>query len=264
MEKNKKKISLSDKEALELIVKEAKKQGASDVDVIMSKSKGLSASIRYGKEETIERFDSFDIGLRVFVGKNSSISSNLITSDNLIKISQKAVEMAKIAPEDKFSSIATNEMLELNPINSSLDIQSFDKTELETRELINNACEVEEYALSLSNNLKSDGAEASWAHNEIKLVTSNGFFGGKKSSVNSISTVIIAEKNNKMERDYDFSSKIFLNDLLSPKEIGEKAAKRALSKIGSVKPKTGNYPIIFDQGSRSIWVILHQLLTDHQ
>ncbi len=246
MEKNKKQVSLSDNEALELLVKEAKKNGASDVDVLMSKSRGLSASIRNGKEETIERYDSFDVGLRAFVGKkSSSISSNLITSDNLIKISQKAVEMAKIAPEDKFSSIATNEMLELNPINSSLDIQSFDKTELETRELINNACEVEEYALSLSNNLKSDGAEASWAHNEIKLVTSNGFFGGKKSSVNSISTVIIAEKNNKMERDYDFSSKIFLNDLLSPKEIGEKAAKRALSKIGSVKPKTGNYPIIF-------------------
>ena len=118
MEKNKKKISLSDKEALELIVKEAKKQGASDVDVIMSKSKGLSASIRYGKEETIERYDSFDIGLRGFVGKKtSSISSNLITKDNLIKISRKAVEMAKIAPEDKYASIASSEMLEMNPVN---------------------------------------------------------------------------------------------------------------------------------------------------
>ena len=247
MEKNKKKISLSDKEALELIVKEAKKQGASDVDVIMSKSKGLSASIRYGKEETIERYDSFDIGLRVFVGKkNSSISSNLITKDNLIKISRKAVEMAKIAPEDKYASIASSEMLEMNPVNSSLDIESFDKTETEIFDLINNACKVEEYALKLSKNLKSDGAEASWGHNEIKLVTSNGFFGRKKSSVNSISAVMIAEKNNKMERDYDFSSKVFLNDLQTPKKIGEKAANRALSKIGSTKPKTGNYPIIFD------------------
>ena len=48
--------------------------------------------------------------------------------------------MAKIAPEDKYASIASSEMLEMNPVNSSLDIESFDKTETEIFDLINNAC----------------------------------------------------------------------------------------------------------------------------
>ena len=59
-----------------------------------------------------------------------------------------------------------------------------------------------------------------------------------------------------MERDYDFSSKVFLNDIQTPKKIGEKAANRALSKIGSTKPRlnvdiwSGNHP--FYTGSQKI------------
>jgi PmbA protein len=84
-------------------------------------------------------------------------------------------------------------------------------------------------------------------------MTSNGFFGSSKKSNHSVSVVVIAEKDGKMERDYDYSSKVFGQDLKNLNEIGLEAAKKTLARIGAIKPVTGKYPVIFDQRvSRSI------------
>ena len=84
-------------------------------------------------------------------------------------------------------------------------------------------------------------------------MTSNGFFGSTKKSNHSVSVVVIAEKNGKMERDYDYSSKVYGEDLKDGKKIGHEAAKKTLARIGAKKPVTGQYPVIFDpRVSRSI------------
>ena len=84
-------------------------------------------------------------------------------------------------------------------------------------------------------------------------MTSNGFFGSSKKSNHSVSVVVIAEKNGKMERDYDYSSKVYGEDLKDGEKIGREAAKKTLARIGAKKPVTGQYPVIFDpRVSRSI------------
>ncbi len=84
-------------------------------------------------------------------------------------------------------------------------------------------------------------------------MTSNGFFGSSKKSNHSVSVVVIAEKDGKMERDYDYSSKVFGKDLRNSNHIGIEAAKKTLARIGATKPLTGKYPVIFDpRVSRSI------------
>ena len=84
-------------------------------------------------------------------------------------------------------------------------------------------------------------------------MTSNGFFGSSKKSNHSVSVVVIAEKDGKMERDYAYSSKVYGEDLKEAKKIGDEAAKKTLARIGAKKPVTGQYPVIFDpRVSRSI------------
>ena len=84
-------------------------------------------------------------------------------------------------------------------------------------------------------------------------MTSNGFFGSSKKSNHSVSVVVIAEKSGKMERDYDYSSKVYGEDLKDGEKIGREAAKKTLARIGAKKPVTGQYPVIFDpRVSRSI------------
>ena len=73
---------------------------------------------RLGKDETIERYEDFDTGLRVFVGnKIASVSTNENSETAIKDVARRAVDMAKIAPQDDFSLIASQETLEEFPIH---------------------------------------------------------------------------------------------------------------------------------------------------
>jgi len=245
---------LNDKDIMNLLIDTALSNGASDADCILSRSRGVSLTRRLGKDENIERYEDFDTGLRVFVeNKIATVSTNESSETSIKDVAKRAVEMAKIAPRDEFSLIANKELLQNFPLNDQVLIDSYDDIEPSIDTIRNRASEVEEAALSVKGITNSDGADASWGEGETLLMTSNGFFGRSKKSNHSVSVVVIAEKDGKMERDYDYSSKVFGEDLTESSQIGFKAAKKALARIGAKKPITGKYPVIFDpRVSRSI------------
>ena len=245
---------LNDKDIMNLLIDTAVANGATSADCVLSRSRGVSITIRLGKDENIQRYEDFDTGLRVFVGnKISSVSTNENSEEALREVAKRAVEMAKIAPEDEYSFIASKELLQNFPIQEGIFIDSYDSVEPSVDLIRNRASEVEDIALSVKGITNSDGADSSWGEGETLLMTSNGFFGSSKKSNHSVSVVVIAEKNGKMERDYDYSSKVYGEDLKDGEKIGREAAKKTLARIGAKKPVTGQYPVIFDpRVSRSI------------
>ena len=245
---------LNDKDVMNILIDTALSNGATAADCVLSRSRGVSLTRRLGKDETIERYEDFDTGLRVFVGnKIASVSTNENSEVAIKEVAQRAVEMAKIAPQDNFSFIASQEIIQAFPIDDTISVDSYDEVEPSIDIIRDRATEVEDAALSVKGITNSDGADASWGEGETLLMTSNGFFGSSKKSNHSVSVVVIAEKDGKMERDYDYSSKVFGQDLKNLNEIGLEAAKKTLAKIGAIKPVTGKYPVIFDQRvSRSI------------
>jgi PmbA protein len=245
---------LNDKDVMNILIDTALSNGATAADCVLSRSRGLSLTRRLGKDETIERYEDFDTGLRVFVGnKIASVSTNDNSETAIRDVAKRAVDMAKIAPQDDFSLIASQETLNDFPIHNSISVDSYDEVEPSIDIIRDRAKEVEDSALSVKGITNSDGADASWGEGETLLMTSNGFFGSSKKSNHSVSVVVIAEKDGKMERDYDYSSKVFGKDLRNSNHIGIEAAKKTLARIGATKPLTGKYPVIFDpRVSRSI------------
>ena len=245
---------LNDKDVMNILIDTALSNGASAADCVLSRSRGLSLTRRLGKDETIERYEDFDTGLRVFVGnKIASVSTNDNSEAAIRDVAKRAVDMAKIAPQDDFSLIASQETLNDFPIHNSISVDSYDEVEPNIDIIRDRAKEVEDSALSVKGITNSDGADASWGEGETLLMTSNGFFGSSKKSNHSVSVVVIAEKDGKMERDYDYSSKVFGKDLRNSNQIGIEAAKKTLARMGATKPLTGKYPVIFDpRVSRSI------------
>ena len=245
---------LNDKDIMNLLIDTAIANGATSADCVLSRSRGVSITRRLGKDENIQRYEDFDTGLRVFVGnKISSVSTNENSEEALREVAKRAVEMAKIAPEDEYSFIASKELLQNFPIQEGIFIDSYDSVEPSVDIIRDRASEVEDIALSVKGITNSDGADSSWGEGETLLMTSNGFFGSSKKSNHSVSVVVIAEKNGKMERDYDYSSKVYGEDLKDGEKIGREAAKKTLARIGAKKPVTGQYPVIFDpRVSRSI------------
>ena len=87
----------------------AKAAGANGADAMLARGQNTNVSLRLGNVEAVERSEDFDIGLRVFVGnRTASVSTSQLDSKNIANLAERAVAMAKLAPEDPFVRLATD------------------------------------------------------------------------------------------------------------------------------------------------------------
>ncbi len=90
-------------------------------------------------------------------------------------------------------------------------------------------------------------AAAGYGRRRIHLAATNGFSAGYARSDRGLSCVAISGTGTGMERDYDYDSRVFQSDLRDAEEIGQTAAARAVERAGARKPRTGAYPVLFDE-----------------
>src|ERR1700712_3711044 len=99
-------------EILDSVLKAAKAAGADAADALLVENVSASVNYRLGKLEDVERAENYDLGLRVFVGqKVAFISSTDLSPDALAALPERAVTMARLAPEDKFAGLAPKDRL---------------------------------------------------------------------------------------------------------------------------------------------------------
>jgi PmbA protein len=243
----KKMPSLLDQSALadlaERLVQTAKRAGADAADAIAVRSVSLSVDVRDGAVEESQRSEGDDIGLRVLVGRKQAIvSTNDLKGDGHAALAERAIAMARAAPEDRFAGLADPIMLAKTfPDLDLLDAQMPDVGLLETR-----AHEAEAAGLAVKGVSKSGGASASAGIAGMVLVTSNGFHGSSIGSRHSISMSAIAGDGTGMETDYDFTSALHAADLEGAATIGRNAGERAVKRLNPRKVATRRVPIVFD------------------
>ncbi len=90
-------------------------------------------------------------------------------------------------------------------------------------------------------------ASASYSRRMIRLAATNGFSGGYTRTSRSTSAVAIAGEGLGMERDWCAESRVYQSDLPGAASIGTLAGERAVERLGARKPKTGAYPVLFDE-----------------
>src|SRR5215472_17197768 len=108
--------SLLDQTALldlaERLVAAARCAGADEADAIAVRSVSLAVELRDGAVEESERSESDDIGLRVLVGrKQAAVSTNDVKADGLDGLAERAVAMARAAPDDECAGLADAKLL---------------------------------------------------------------------------------------------------------------------------------------------------------
>src|SRR6187200_959645 len=93
------------------LVVAAKRAGADSADAVAVRGVSLSVDVRDGSVEESQRSEGDDLGLRVFVGaRQAVVSTNDIAADVDV-LAQRAVAMARIAPEDAFAGLADASLL---------------------------------------------------------------------------------------------------------------------------------------------------------
>jgi PmbA protein len=225
------------------LLAKAKRAGADAADALAVEGTSLSHARRLGKLEKLERAEGRDLGLRVFVGKRQAIvSSSDRSASALGELVERAIAMARAAPEDPFCGIAdASELAQTLP-----DLDMVDAVEPATEMLIERARVAEDSALAVAGVTNSEGAEASWSRNRIAFAASNGFSAAYGRSGHGVSVAVIAGEGTGMERDYDYSSVIHGADLESPAAVGKRAGERTVKRLKPRKVETTKVPIVFD------------------
>ncbi|MCH2396177.1 TldD/PmbA family protein [Oceanibaculum sp.] len=225
------------------LIAQAKKAGADAADAVLAEGESLSHGQRLGKLEKIERAEGKDLGLRVFIGQRSAtVSSTDFKKDALREAVERAIAMAKLAPEDKYAGIAQAGQL----AKGWPEIDMLDPAEPTPEQLAERAGAIEEAALAVSGVSNSEGAEASWGRSTVTLVTSAGFAGRYARSSQGVSVSVIAARDGEMETDYDYTSAVYAGDLEDPALVGRRAGERTVRKLGPRKAKTAQVPVVFE------------------
>ncbi len=225
------------------LIAKAKRLGADAADAVVFDSISSGVSYRLGKLEEVERSESSDLGLRVFIGKKqAAVSSTDLSVQALDQLAERAVAMARTTPEDPYCGLAARELLAKKW--PELDLE--DKLEPSSERLVELARNCEGAAREVEGITNSEGASAGWGRGAVALATSEGFAGSYASTSVSVSVSVLAGEGTGMERDYEFSSAHHVADLADPQKVGHEAAMRTLRRLNPRKVKSQAVPVVYD------------------
>jgi PmbA protein len=225
------------------LLKAARAHGAQAADAVMFDDASLSVDCRMGEMEDVGRSESRDIGLRVIMGRRQACVSGTDMKDTALDLlAERAVAMARLAPEDPYCGLADATVASFDAASLQLD----DGRSFSAQELFKMAKAAEDVARAPDGITNSEGAGAGWSRTTIVLGTSTGFRGAYSTGSHSISACVLAGEGLAMERDYDYATARHFDDLESPEEIGANAARRTLARLNSRKVKSARVPVVFD------------------
>ena len=226
------------------LITAATKAGADAADAVLAHRQSLSIGVRMNALEEVEREEARDLGLRVFVGKRQAVvSGSDISKAARTKLVERAVAMARLAPEAPYASLADPGLLAKAPHR---DLDLYDPTEPSPESLETLARTAEASALSTQGVTNSDGGSAAWSSTQWQFMTSAGFYGQHKSSGFSISASVIAGEGAQMERGGEGRSTRWQSDLPEASEVGFDAGRRAVARLGARKIASTTAPVIFE------------------
>ncbi|MEO8723989.1 MAG: TldD/PmbA family protein, partial [Sphingobium sp.] len=226
------------------LVAQARKAGADAADALYVCNASTGVSVRLGNLEDVEQSEGEELGLRVFVGTcSATISASDLSASSLSSLVDRAVAMAREAPEDPYAGLAPQDLL-MDGKPRSLDLA--DKAEPEPEALRERALAVEEGARGVPGVTNSEGGGASMGRSQVALVTSHGFAASYAATSHGTWASVLAGEGAHMQCDHASHSVRHLEDLEEPEDIGRRAGHRAVARLNPVKIESGSMPIIFD------------------
>jgi PmbA protein len=236
-----------DRDLARALLDAASKAGAGAADALVVSATSMSVGVRGGRLEEAERSEGRDLGLRVLIGhRQACVSASDDRPGTLAEMAERAVAMAREAPEDPYCGLAGPDELDAPPDAAGLDLD--DPAGPPSPEALEQAAlAAEAAALAVAGVSQPEQAGASWARDRITLAATNGFAGGYARTRSGVFASVIAGEGLGRERDYDSESRTYRADLPVPAEIGGKAGRRAVERLSPRKPPSGRFPVLYDE-----------------
>lgn len=220
-----------------------RKNGADCAELSLGLTQGVALEIRNQAVETLEFNCDKGLSITIYRGKRKGYASTTdVSEDGLKNTVNAAISIANYTAEDRCSGLADKEKL----ATEFPDLKLYHPWDTSVDEMIDVAMTSEKAALDYDQRISnSNGSSISTYEGLSLLANTHGFMGFNRGTRHSLSTVVIANDNDGMQRDYYFSSNRDSNLLLTPQEVGEKAAQKTLAKLNARAPDTGLFKVLF-------------------
>lgn len=230
----------------ELLLAESRRAGASAADVVVAEADSLSVGVRLGNIEKLKQARQKHLGLRVFVGERSAVTSSAdFSRDSLLRLAAETVELAKVIAADPCAGLP--DPADLATTFPDLDLYDPAVAQVTPEQGMAMAMEAERAAMAADARItNSEGAEFGASTSRVLYGSTGGFRGEYRDSGVSLSVVPVATDNGSMQRDYWYSSQRRVDRLEPPEHVGRTAAARALRRLNARKVATREVPVIFD------------------
>ena len=230
------------RDAVSLAIEIAQKAGAT-AEVGVSKSGGLSVSTRLQEIENVEFNNDGALGISVYVGQQKgNASTSDLTPEAIKNTVEAALAIAKYTSPDECAGLADKELMAFN----APDLELYHAAEIDVDKAVQLALDTEKAALEHDERIvNSEGASFN-AHTGVRVYgNSHGILQSYLSSRYSLSCSVIAEHQEQLERDYEYTVARDINQLAKPNWVGENAAQKAIARLPPKKLATQEAPVIF-------------------
>lgn len=229
----------------------SRKMGAELVSVSIGNSWSFELEVRNKQIDVLKEAGSSGISISLCKNKRrSSVFSNdlrLETLESLISSTMKALPFMGVdeffsLPDVNLQGIASGDLkLVDNDFDSHESSEKIEKTHL-----------LEEKTLKLDNRLKTEQVYFSDSISSSIYADSNGFIGNDTDSYYSFGMSALVEDNvetgeNKARKQTDgwHTCSRFFDKLEDVDTVAKKTSERVLRKIGAIKPKSQEVPVVF-------------------
>lgn len=228
---------------VEMALGEARRHGVDQAEVAASFDAGLAATARLGDVENLEYTNDRGVGITVYKDRRKgSANTSDVRPEAIREAVAKACSFASLTARDEHAGLADAELMCRDVPAVALDFP----WPLEADEAIEMAVECEAAALSYDPRItNSEGATVSTNRGTRVYGNTHGFLGSFSKTSHSVSCVVLASSDVGMQRDYHYSAARDPAELESLQSVGEKAARRALARLGARKIKTTRAPVLY-------------------
>jgi len=221
----------------------AKQLGAEQAEAGASHDEGLSVTVRLGQVESVERQKDRGLSVTVYMnGSKGNASTSDFSAQGVEDAVRKAVSIAGFTTADPYAGLADAKLMAQDPP----DLDLYHPWALDVDAAGELALRCENAARAVDPRIEnSEGATAATGAGFRIYANSHGFVGAYGTTNHSMSCSVVAKQNGLLERDYWYSVSRLADGLLTPEQVGTKAAERALRRLGARQISTRVAPVIF-------------------
>ena len=226
--------------------------GADAAEVSLVRDTEFSVTVRGGEIENLFESGSRRIAIELYLdGGKAVVTSSDISGESIGRLIAEGLELAEVMDRDEYAGLPDED--ELGSVKEDLEIFDEATAGVSAEEKIETATRLERAAVEMDGRIISDGSSCSTVTLTSVIANSLGFCEAFDRTSSSISVSLAAEDGDpsgtnrgKKQSSWWYSTSVSFSGLDPVENVAERAVERTIRKLGAVKPRTCEVPVVFD------------------